>query len=273
MPACLRISSSRATSAAVAGHEGGAVAGDVALLGQGVDGQQALVAAPADARVEDARDRAGRRVLAPVELGVALVTGHDHTVLPGPGHHLGEVLDRQHLTGGVAGAVDPQQLRRATGGQRAQRREAQHRQGGRARDARAHVVRRVGHLGEGDDVTGTDPEQGRQPGHQLLAADRRQHPVGVDPGDAATAGEPGGDGLAQHRGAPRLGVAGGVGGVGERGPHHLGGRVHRGADREVDQPTDMGTRPLLERSERVPGKVRKLCHRPRRRAPAGAGRR
>ena len=36
----------------------------------------------------------------------------------------------------------------------------------------AHVVRRVGQLGDHDPVLGTEPQEGGQPGHELLGADR-----------------------------------------------------------------------------------------------------
>ena len=54
--------------------------------------------------------------------------------------------------------------------------------GGGARDPGADVVRRVGHLGEGDDVAGAQTEQRRQPGDELLRTDRRQDAVRVDAG-------------------------------------------------------------------------------------------
>ena len=41
----------------------------------------------------------------PVELGVALVAGHDHAVLARPGDHLGEVLDAEHSPVGLLGLL------------------------------------------------------------------------------------------------------------------------------------------------------------------------
>ena len=123
------------------------------------------------------------------------------------------------------------------------------------------------------------PQQERQPGHELLGADGRQHPGGVDVGHPAPGGEPGGHGLAQVGGAPGQRVAVGVGRVGQRLTDD-GGRGSTGV------PTDRstrprlrsrascrkGTRPLLGRSERVPGEVGEPKHLTRR-APAAAGRR
>ena len=67
----------------VAGEEGGPVAGEVGLLGQGVQGQEpgrvggAVGAGAARARVQEAGDAVGGPGLGPGELGVALVGGDD----------------------------------------------------------------------------------------------------------------------------------------------------------------------------------------------------
>ncbi len=218
----------------------------------------------------------------PVELGVALVGGDDHAVAARPPHHLGEVLDPEHPAGRVRRGVEPQQLRGGAGVERPERGDGVDRHRAGAREAGTDVVGGVGDPGVRHDVSGTEPEKQRQPGHELLGADRRHHPGRVDPRHTSACLEPRRDRLAQVGGAVRLRVAGSVGGAGQRVADHGGRGVDRRADREVDDAAagravrtgvGKGARPLLGRSERVPGEVGEAEHRPTRRAPAVAGRR
>src|SRR5665647_2519077 len=94
----------------VARHERGAVAGHAALLAQRVDREQSVVTAATHPWVEDARDgsrngqprRAPASTITPVQLGITLIAGDDHAVLPGPPDDRGEVFMAKDLPGGVA---------------------------------------------------------------------------------------------------------------------------------------------------------------------------
>ena len=269
----------------VAGDERAAVAGQVRLLRQRVDAQQALVRAAGDPRVED---RGGRRRLArpgrarpPVELGVALVGGHHHPVLARPGHHLREVLDAEHLAGGVARSVEPQQLRRGRGRERTERGE---RVDGHRCRARPAAPRRR--------------RSGRPP-----AGTRRRHRARAPAAGAARRRAPWSrSSAAPRRGRRRARRAGRrtrwrPPRAGRRCPRSAGSRGRRtpsaqaprgprpGWGRPACRPTGRpaphrrrrgsgrkGTRPLLGRSERVPGEVGEPST-VTRRAPAAAGRR
>jgi hypothetical protein len=68
----------------VPGDEGGAVARQVGLLGEGVDGEQSRVVTTADIRVQHAGRRSAELPATPIELRVALVAGHDDAVLACP---------------------------------------------------------------------------------------------------------------------------------------------------------------------------------------------
>ncbi len=274
----------------VARHEGAAVAREVRLLGEGVDAEEPLVRPTRDPGVEDRRRR-GRlagagRARPPVELGIALVGRHDHPVLAGPADDLCQVLDAEHLSGRVARSVEPQQLRRRRRGEWTERGERVDRPRGGTREPGADVVRRVRHAWVGDDVIRAQAHEDRQPCDELLGADGGEHTCGVDVGHPAPRREPRRHRLAQVGSAPRQGVAVRVGGRREGLAHDAGRGVDGSAHGEVDEPraggseggVGEGARPLLDRSERVPGEVGEAAHpagtsSPTRRAPAGAGRR
>ena len=125
----------------------------------------------------------------------------------------------------------------------------------RAAQRRTDLVGRVGQLGVDDQVTRAEAEVAGQRGDQLLGADQRQDLVQTETGDPVPALEP------VDRRLPRRGppdgdrVARGVRGVAQRLLRDLRGRVHRGADREVDDPVGVLTRPLRMGREVVPGEV------------------
>ena len=268
MPACLRTSRSAATSARSPATKRRAVAGEVGLLGQRVDGEQALVRAAADVGVQDARGRRADLALAPVELGVALVARDDDPVLAGPGDDLGAgAATPRTWPLGLPGLLSHSSLassRRSAG--RGSSSDWATTAGGTG-DARPDVVGRVGDRRDADDVAGAEAEQGRQPGHELLAADRRQHarrgrgPARRDAGRTTRRSAARSVGRARRsagspaRRPPRRGLARTTSGVGSTGV-----------------PTDRSTMPVRVRDrsrlvgrERVPGEVRKVratrrCH-------------
>ena len=80
-----------------------------------------------------------------------------------------------------------------------------------------HVVGGVGQLGEDDHVARADPEQRRQPGDELLGADRGSTSRRVD-GDPVPAPQPARRRLAQPRRPVGRRIAGAVGGLGQRAP-------------------------------------------------------
>ena len=171
IPACLRTSSSRADQGRVAGDEGrrGSRRGSTASTASRRASRPSCEP-PRDPRVED---RGGRRRLArpgraaPVELGVALVARpRRRRAARAQRHHLREVLDAEHLAGGVAGSVEPDQLRRRRGRRRPERGERVDRHRRRPGEPRADVVGRVGDPREGDDVA-------RRRGPAAAAARRR----------------------------------------------------------------------------------------------------
>ena len=87
----------------IAGVPAKAEPGQVAALGNGVDGQHSVGAVRSPAAPNDR----GRLAL-PRQLGVALVTGHEHAPFAAPCRRRGQVVE---LASGVAGAIDPQDQR------------------------------------------------------------------------------------------------------------------------------------------------------------------
>ncbi len=165
----------------VAGDERAAVAGQVGALRERVHGEDALERAAVDVGVEH-RDRLGL----PGALEVALVGDQQGSALAAPVDDLAQVVRRQHPAGRVGGRVHPDEGRVA----RADRGE---RVGGHdvgAGQRGSDLVGRVGQGGSDDEVAGAETELGRQPRDQLLGADRREHPVEPEAGDAEAAGEP-----------------------------------------------------------------------------------
>ncbi len=231
----------------VAGDEGTPVARQVGPLRQRVDREDPLVAAAGDVRVQH-RDRLGL----PGALEVALVGDQQDTALAAPVDDLLQVLDRQHPAGRVGRRVEPDQRR----GLRAERGQRVGGHGAGAGQRRADLVRRVGQRRVDDQVGRTEPEMGREGGDQLLGADRRDHAVQPEPGDAVPAGEPV-DARLPRLGAPdRERVAGRVGGGAQRLLHDRRGRVDRRTDREVDDAVGVRPSPLGVGRQLVPGEVR-----------------
>ena len=107
IPACLRTASSSATTAGIAGDETRAVAGQRRALRQRMHGQQPGVVAVAHRRMQH-RDRLG----VPAQTQVALVGGDQRAALAGPADDLAQMLDAQHLAGGIARRVQVDQRRR-----------------------------------------------------------------------------------------------------------------------------------------------------------------
>ncbi len=106
-------------------------------------------------------------------------------------------------------------------------------------------------------VAGPQPEQRRQPGHEFLRPDGRQHRGRGQARDAEAPGQELRDRRANCRRAGGQRVAGCVGRPGERFLHDLRRRVDRGADGQVDQPRRPSRRDgtFLGRVEPVPGEV------------------
>ena len=163
----------------------------------------------------------------------------------------------EHPAGGVAGRVQPDQAHPAA----AAGPDARGCVGGDRRGAGqpgADVVGRVGDPGMHDDVAGAEPEQRRQPRHQLLGPDRsaaRRPGRGPAPprrraNQPATASRSAG-------GAAGLRVAGGVGRAGRARPAtSCRGGVDRGADGQVDDPAGVGPGAAARSGgEPVPGEV------------------
>ena len=229
----------------VAGHEPGAVAGQVGALGQRVQGQQTGQVAAGDRRVQD-RDRLG----VPAELAVALVGGDDRPLRPGPVDPAAQLGGVQDLPGRVGRRVEPDQGRSLVHGGR-----VVGSQDAAAGDPGTDLVRRVGHGREHDQVIGSQPQQGRQPGHQLLGADDGQRRGRGQPCRSPPRRQVGRYRLPQGAGTGGEGVAGTVGGPGQGLPAELRGRVDRGADREVDDPVRVLAGPGLGPGQRVPREV------------------
>ena len=231
----------------VTGHEAGAVAGQAGALGQRVDREHAVERVAADRRVQH---RHGLGV--PAEREVALVGDHDRAALAGPVDDLAQVFGRQHLAGRVRGGVEPEQRRPV----RAERDRAVRTQQAGAGELHADLVGRVRERRDDHEIVGAEPEQGRQPGDELLRADGRQHRVGGQARHAVAPGQRVDRGLAQLGRAVRGRVAGLGGGRRQRVLDQPGNRVHRRADGQVHDAVRMRPRAGTGLRQRVPGKSR-----------------
>ena len=189
----------------------------------------------------------------PAQRQVALVAGHHDTALARPGDHLAQVLHRQHLAGRVGRRVDPDQAYPRIRAERGERVGPDHRGAGQLDP---HLVRGVADRRDRHDVTRADPEQRRQPGHQLLRADRRQHADRA--GGTARRGHPRGDGCSQRGRARRQRIARSVGRVGQRGADQRRDRVDRRTDRQVHDAVRVCRGHRLRRLEQIPGEVGQL---------------
>ena len=127
-------------------------------------------------------DTCRSRPTPPAELGVALVARPPPRRARGPSRRpcAGARPAAPGRSGWPASSARP--AGPAAGRARSARRPAT---GVGAGQPRPDLVRRVGDLGVDDDVAGAEAEQRRQPGDQLLGADRRQHRRRVDAGRAA----------------------------------------------------------------------------------------
>ncbi len=231
----------------VAGHERAPVAGKVGPLRQRVHREDPGRVAAADVGVQHAD-----RSLGPGALEVALVGHQQRPPLPAPVDDLAQVVDRQHPAGRVGRRVDPDQ-RDAF---RADRGEGVGRDRARTGQSGTDLVGRVGELRDHDQVARAEPELGGQRAHELLGADRGQHGVEPETGDAEPTLQPVEARLPGVSPADGDRVAGGVGGFAKRGLHHLGRRVHRRADGQVDDAVLVAARGLGVRREVVPREVR-----------------
>lgn len=209
-----------------------------------MDGDDALVRAAVHVRVED-----GDRVGVPAELQVALVGEEQDAVLAGPGDDPGQLGLGEDLAGGVGRRVQPEEL------------EAGRVQGRRvvvalvvgAREAGAHLVRRVGQARVGDPVAGAEAQLGGEPGDQFLGADDRQDVVVGDVPGAEAALQPARDRVTQSDRAPHGGVARRVRRGDQSFLDQVGHRVDGGADGEVDDPTGVSGGRRFVRLQLVPG--------------------
>jgi hypothetical protein len=183
----------RAEDRRVAGQEGRAVAGEVRALGEGVDGDDAVVGAAVDVRVQH-RDRGGL----PAQLQVALVGEEQDAVRAGPGDDPGQLLLGEDLARGVRRGVQPEELQ-ALGIQF--RRVVIGLVLGPGQP-RADLVRRIGQARVGHPVSGAEAQLGREPGDELLGADDRQDVAVGDVLGAEAALGPAGDRVAQLGRAP-----------------------------------------------------------------------
>ena len=233
----------------VARQERRAVACQVRLLRERVDGQHPGVVLPHNGGVEDA----GRGLVAlPAQPGVALIGGEDDARLPRPPHDLAQGPGVEHATGGVARRVDPQQtdpVQRGTGQDVI---DVQH-PGLDPGQRRTHRVGGVGgrRMRDGESPPGQS-QQGGQPRDGLLRPHQRQDlGRGVD-GRTEHACVPVGDRAAQLRRAGRRGIAGPVRGRSERLAHEGRCGVDRGADRQVADAAGMRGGRLAVGREGVP---------------------
>ncbi len=197
----------------------------------------------------------------PAQLHVALVGDHRHAALAPPGDPGPQLLRREDPAVRVARGVQPHQHR--VGDVLGRDVAAQHRQPGQ--DG-AHLVGRVGHLGDDDGAAAraaraaAQAEQGRQQRDQLLGPhrgdDRGHGAQRVGQRHAQPALQPAGRRRPQVDAAQRGRVAGGVRAGGQCRPQHVRGRVHRRADGQVDHAPGVLARPRAGRAQRVPGEVR-----------------
>ena len=198
---------------AVAGHEGGAVAGEVGLFAQRIDRQQALVGASGDPRGPGcwgpARRRAGRPIR-PSRVRRSIRPRRPRRRVPGPGRTIlfSDAASRT-LPVGLAGELTQTSRTRdrvaASSSSRSSAATCS-----APGEGGPDVVGGVRDGGADDDVARLEAEQERQPGHEFLGPDRGHHVLRVQPGDAAAAAEPVRDRFPQRRGAVHRGVAGGV---------------------------------------------------------------
>ncbi len=237
----------------VARDERGAVARKVGLLGQRLHHEQPGVVPVAHPGVEQARHSPACPGLLPGEQRVALVGGHHGTRAPGRRHHRAQLLHAQDVPGGVRRRVEPDQAHVAAVGPGG---DVVGRQRRRSGQASADVIGGVGNLRVHDDVARAQSQQGRQPGDELLRADRRQDRGRVETGHATTSREPRRHGLPEGGGPLRRRVPRRVSGVRERPADRLRRRVDRRADRQVDDAVGVRPRPLGVGRQGVPGKVR-----------------
>ena len=238
--------------------ERGAVAGEVGLLGQRVDAQQARQVAAGDLVGQDAgHDGPVPRV--PAELGVALVPAHHGAHGTGGVDRAAQRRRVQHGAGGVGRRVGPHEAHPLTHLGR-QRVEVVRGHGLRPGQQRAHRIGGVGGLGVDDDVACTQPEQRGQPRDELLGPDRGHHGRRVQPGHPAAPGVPVDDRAAQGVRAVRRRVAVRVGGLGQGPADQRRRRIHRRSDGQVRDAVRVGGGTLTVGGERVPRVVRQRQH-------------
>ncbi len=224
---------------------------------------QAGAVAAGDVRVQH-RDRLGL----PAQFQVALVADHQHPVLARPRHGAPQLGDAQHPAGRVGRRVQPEQLQ--PGRVQLPRVLVDHVVG--PGQPGADLVGRIGQPRIGHPVTRAQAQLRRQRGDQFLRADQRQHVPVRQPGGAQPPLGPADQGVPQRRGPPHGGVAGAVGGSGQRvldGPGH---RVDRRADGQVHDPVGVPGGGGLVRFQPVPGEHRQSFGNAARR-PSGEGQR
>ncbi len=224
----------------IPGDEAGAVAGEVRPLGQRVNGEQPLVGAAADIGMQH-RDGPGF----PAQLDVALVTGDDDAAISGPAHDRPHLVHGQHPARRVGRGVQPDQGHAV---RRAEHRFAASQQG-------TDLVGRICRCRYPDPVARPEPELARKLRDQFLGPDHRQNGGRLDD-HPEPARQP------ARRRVPQLRRAGGgriARGVRRRRKGVLNrerGRVHRRADRQVDDAVRVCAGLVRERRKSIPGEVR-----------------
>ena len=248
----------RADQIGVPGEEGRPVAGEVGLLGQGVQGEQTGPASRSpDPRVQETRDRLDVPRRLPGKLGVALVGDDDRAASPGPGDDPGQLLGVQDVPVGVSGAVEPDDGHARVvvdvpgGGVGV----GVHGDRGGTHEASADVVGGVGGPRVQDEVPRSHAQVERQEGHGLLGTDRGDDLGLTQVLHASAAPHPLDDGGAHHGGADRRRVAGGVGCRGQGGSGDLRGGVDGRTHREVDDAVRVLGSALSVGAQRVPREV------------------
>ena len=155
--------------ATIPGDEGGAVAGEVGLLRQRIQGEQAARICAAHLVGKD-RWYAGAQVgLGHRELRVALIGCNDDAPLAGSTNDAAQFLGRKDVAVRIARRIDPHEARLGGPGLR----PTVARVRGCARKACAHVVGGIGRCRVDDDIALPEPQEGGQQRHHLFAADRR----------------------------------------------------------------------------------------------------